>query len=250
MTTNTSSGRIIWHELLTSDVEAAKGFYGELFGWKSRTVEMGPMPYTLLSVGEKDIGGLIKAQSGSPRWLAYSSVADVDAALKQATAGGASIESPAVTVPTVGRFATIHHAHGGEIAPMTPETAAPELDGAPALGTFCWDELVTQDPAQAAAFLSKVFGYASEEKPMGPMGSYTILKRGEKQAAGIMKAMQPKLPAAWLGYVLVTDLDASHARAKKLGATELVPEISVPNLGRFTVLSDRQGAMIGLFQGA
>ena len=132
---------------------------------------------------------------------------------------------------------------------MTPETAAPELEGAPAVGSFCWDELVSQDPAKASTFLTKVFGYASEEKDMGPMGTYTVLKRGEKQAAGIMKAMQPKVPSAWLGYVLVTDLDASHKRAQKLGGTELVPEIAVPNLGRFTVVADKQGAMIGLFQG-
>lgn len=250
MTINNQSGRIIWHELLTSDVEAAKGFYGELFGWKNRTVDMGPMKYTLLSVGDKDIGGLMQAQKGSPRWLSYAAVADVDAAVKTAKAEGATIEFDAMTVPTVGRFATVKHAAGGEIAPMTPETAAPELDGPPAVGSFCWDELVSQDPAKASQFLTKVFGYASEEKDMGPMGKYTLLKRGDKQAAGIMKAMQPKVPSAWLGYVLVTDLDASHKKAQKLGGTEIVPEISVPNLGRFTVVADKQGAMIGLFQGA
>ncbi|MBL8739935.1 MAG: hypothetical protein JNK04_02540, partial [Myxococcales bacterium] len=38
MTINNQSGRIIWHELLTNDVESAKGFYGELFGWKNRSV--------------------------------------------------------------------------------------------------------------------------------------------------------------------------------------------------------------------
>ncbi|MBL8740434.1 MAG: VOC family protein [Myxococcales bacterium] len=133
---------------------------------------------------------------------------------------------------------------------MTPENAAPELDSAPSVSTFCWDELVSQDPAAASRFLTKVFGYATEQKDMGPMGPYTILKRGDKQAGGIMKAMQPKVPSAWLGYVVVTDLDATHKKAQRMGATEIVPEISVPDLGRFTVVADKQGAMIGLFQGA
>jgi uncharacterized protein len=249
MTINNQSGRFIWHELLTTDVESAKGFYGELFGWKSRSVDMGPMKYTLLSAGDKDVGGLMQAQKGAPRWLTYAVVADVDAAVKVAKGEGASLELEAMTVPTVGRFAAVKHAAAGEIAPMAPETTAPELAGPPAVGTFCWDELVSQDPATATKFLSKVFGYTSEEKDMGPMGKYTVLSRGDKQAGGIMKAMQPQAPSAWLGYVLVADVAASHKKAQKLGATEIVPEISVPNVGRFTVVADKQGAMIGLLQG-
>ncbi len=116
MTNNDQSGRIIWHELLTNDVESAKGFYGELFGWKNRTVDMGPMKYTLLSVGDTDIGGLMQAQKGAPRWLAYAAVTDVDAAVKIAKAEGAGVEFDAMTVPGVGRFAILMDPQGAAFA--------------------------------------------------------------------------------------------------------------------------------------
>lgn len=250
MTTNkNTSGRFVWHELITNDVEAAKGFYGELFGWRSRAMDMGPGgAYTLLSAGDRDIAGIATLKSGSPRWLAYVSHPDVDAAIATAKAEKAELVGGVVSVPNVGRYAELRHDSAGTFAVMTMNEE-PKEEERPALGTFCWNELVTQSPASAAAFLGKVFGYKAEEKAMGMPDPYTLLLRGEAQAAGIMKALDGKAKNAWLGYVAVADLDASQAKAKKLGATEIVPEMKVPGLGRFLVDLDRQGAMIALFQG-
>jgi predicted enzyme related to lactoylglutathione lyase len=156
---------------------------------------------------------------------------------------------PAMDIPTVGRFSVVEDAQGARFAPFRPETEAPEVAGPPGLGTFCWNELVTQDPEAASRLYADVFGYGIESKPMGPMGTYTLLKRGEAQAAGIMKAMEPKAGSFWLGYVVVDDVDQSFARAQKLGGKAMVSPADIPDIGRFAVVLDPKGASIALFKG-
>jgi hypothetical protein len=48
---------------------------------------------------------------------------------------------------------------------------------------------------------------------------------------------------------MVDDVDASTPRATELGATVMMPAMSIPDGGRFSVLSDPQGAVFGLFRG-
>lgn len=243
-------GRFVWFELVARDLEAAKGFYGELFGWKSRTIDMGPMGgYTMLTAGTEEVGGMTELRpKGTPGWLSYCTVEDVDAAVAAAVKLGATVEVPAADYPSVGRFATLRDPQGARIAPFKGDKPKPEAAGKPALGTVCWTELITQDPAQARGLYSAVFGWSAEDKDMGPMGSYTLLKRGEQQAAGIMKAMDARAPSMWLNYVVVEDVDASLERAKRLKASPLVPPTDIPGIGRFAVVADPQGAAIALFK--
>ena len=110
MNTNTS-GRFVWHELVTPDPRAALGFYSELFGWSTAEVDMGPAgKYTLLKAGGVDVGGAVAPPPGSnvsPSWLAYWSVLDVDAAAKKATSLGGKVMAPPMDIPNVGRFAVL-----------------------------------------------------------------------------------------------------------------------------------------------
>ncbi len=250
MSKTKTSGKFVWHEIHARDVEVAKGFYGELFGWTSRAVEMGPGTYTMFAAGGVDVGGAVKLDQGAPHWLSYCSTPDVDAATARAKARGATVIAPPTDYPTVGRFSIISHQHGGVIAPFCGEKEQPESKEAPALGTFCWNELVTQDQAAALALHKDVFGWTQEDKDMGPMGTYNILKRGDIQAGGVMKAMDPRAPSMWLGYVLVESVDKSFERAKKLGGKALVPPGDIPQIGRFAVVTDPEGAPIALFTGA
>lgn len=249
-TTKATSGRFYWHELHVGDVEAAKGFYGELFGWKTRAMDMPMGTYTLISANGKDIGGIVKLDGkGAPGWLAYCTAADVDAAAARAKKAGATVHVPPTDIPEVGRFAIVADAQGARIAPFKPAEESPDPDERPGLGTFCWNELVTQDPEAAKLVYGETFGWTTEGKDMGPMGTYHVLKRGERQAGGIMKAMDPRAPSMWLGYVLVEDVDASFEKAKRSKAHGLVPPTDIPEIGRFAVITDPQGAAVALFKG-
>ena len=97
-----ATGHGCWHELMTSDPEAALGFYGKLFGWKPGDVhQMGPgMTYQIFRHGKTDIGGMMKQTSdmpgpGTPFWLPYFGTDGVQAAIaRTAEAGGQVLHGP------------------------------------------------------------------------------------------------------------------------------------------------------------
>ena len=61
-------GRFVWYELMTTDTEAAKAFYGDVVGWKTQDVPMPGMTYTLLSMGDTQIGGLMGLPKEASGW--------------------------------------------------------------------------------------------------------------------------------------------------------------------------------------
>jgi predicted enzyme related to lactoylglutathione lyase len=54
----------------------------------------------------------------------------------------------------------------------------------------------------------------------------------------------------WLTYLGVDDVDASTEKARGLGAAVLVEPADIPNIGRFSVITDPTGAAIGLYKPA
>ena len=252
MTTKTqTTGRFIWHELVTADVQRALGFYGELFGWRSREMDMGPGgKYTLLSVGDRDVGGIAPAAKGPTHahWLGYITTQDVDATAKQAKALGANVVVPPTDIPNVGRFTLLIDPQGAPIAPMRSLDEAAEVEK-PALGTFCWDELLSTDQDASVAFHTKLFGHTTKSMDMGPMGTYQVLVQGDKQRGGIMKAPMGA-PTHWLSYVVVEEVDAAATRAAKLGAKLVLGGTDIPGIGRFAVINDPTGATVALFKGS
>jgi hypothetical protein len=96
-----------------------------------------------------------------------------------------------------------------------------------------------------------VVGWTSQDMPMPGM-TYTLFMLGDAQMAGMMA--QPEdvrkmgAPPAWTGYVAVDDVDASAAKARQDGATLYVEPQDIPNVGRFAVAGDPQGAVFALFK--
>jgi predicted enzyme related to lactoylglutathione lyase len=112
-------------------------------------------------------------------------------------------------------------------------------------GAFSWSELMTTDVSGAVEFYTKLFGWGTQELQMEGM-SYTLVKVGESEVGGIM-AVPPEaegMPPAWGVYVTVSDVDATAKMAEKLGGKIIVPPQDIPDVGRFCVIQDPQGAFI------
>jgi hypothetical protein len=97
-------GDVSWHELMTSDLEGALAFYGELFGWvKTSSMDMGPMgTYQMYGPdAETSYGGMMKATPEMPAtgWLYYTTVADLEASAAAATANGGAVINGPMEVP-------------------------------------------------------------------------------------------------------------------------------------------------------
>lgn len=116
-------GMVSWYELMTTDAEAAKKFYSKLFGWALEDVQGGEMPYTIVNVGGRQMGGMMTLPPGAkgapPHWGVYVTVDDVDATAKLAESLGARILVAPRDIPDVGRFCVIKDPQGAVISAIT-----------------------------------------------------------------------------------------------------------------------------------
>lgn len=242
-------GRFVWRELLTTDVEGAKGFYGELLGWSFKGMDMGGgATYWLASVGDKQVGGMMKKPDEVPmpsHWAGYVSVGDVDAAIASAIAAGGMSPMPAMDMPGVGRMGVILDPAGAVSWAFKSEKGDMPV-GRPGLGEFCWESLAAGDVEQAKAFYGKVYGWKASA--FGPeMTTFGTGEGMENQVADVMAA-PPGVPPHWVSNVVVANLADSRGRVEKLGGTVLMGEIAVPGIGLIAIVQDPQGATIALFE--
>jgi len=250
--TRFAPGTFCWVELATSDQDGAKTFYTSLFGWTFVDNPMGEMGfYTTLKLRGRDVGALYqkpKAQAAiPPHWLSYVAVADVDAAARRVKdLSGATIMDP-FDVMDVGRMTVATDPAGAVFALWQANRHA----GAGVVnepGAFCWQELQTNDTEKAAAFYTGLFGWTAKTEPGGGELAYTEWKADGTSRGGMMK-IGPRMkgvPPHWLVYFAVADCDAAAARARELGAQAYVPPMDIPNVGRFSVLADPQGAVFAI----
>jgi len=116
-----------------------------------------------------------------------------------------------------------------------------------ASGRMVWCDLMTSDTGKAKDFYTKLMGWSVTPFPMGGGEPYEMWTNGEAPLGGVMRNPAPGVPSHWLTYVAVDNVDASHARALKMGASQHVPPTDIPTVGRFSVIQDPQGAAIALF---
>jgi predicted enzyme related to lactoylglutathione lyase len=116
-------------------------------------------------------------------------------------------------------------------------------------GQFSWNELITTDPTAATSFYTKLFGWTTQEFPM-PDFTYTVISAGGVGSGqgGIMPTPPAAkgMPPAWIGYVTVDHIDTTAQQVEKLGGKIVVPPRDIPEVGRFAVIQDPQGATLAI----
>ncbi|HEX8756646.1 MAG TPA: VOC family protein [Steroidobacteraceae bacterium] len=245
-------GRFVWHELMTTDPQAAGAFYSKVLSWK--TQPSGMPDYTLWVSGKAQAAGLMAqpqsaSQSGAPpSWLVYIGTPDVDGTVADAERlGGKVLKAPA-DIPNVGRFAVLADPQGAAFALFTPG-AMPE-DAAPA-SDFSWHELATSDQEGAIAFYSELFGWGrGPAHDMGSMGSYQLIEHGGAQIGGIYKGMDASKPPQWLTYIRVASVDKAAAAAKAAGGRVTQGPMEVPGGSRVAQILDPQGGAFAVHEPA
>jgi uncharacterized protein len=127
----TKDGEVSWHELYTTDYEAAWSFYSQICGWeKLGSFEMGPMgTYLLWGREGKQLGGMMtmppsmKTPDGKPvppNWCYYTTMADLDGALARAKSKGATVINGPMEVPGGQRIVQMIDPQGAVFAIVTP----------------------------------------------------------------------------------------------------------------------------------
>ncbi len=243
-------GRFIWREALTHDLAKTKAFYSGLFGWTLETMKMGPEgEYTIIKQGDKGIGGMMalgKDKTHVPaHWESYVSVADVDACFAIAKKNGGTVTWGPIDVPNTGRMGGVMSFDHAALSMMTPAGPDQPSSGRPPVGTFCWETLTTSDVERSKKFWSEVCGWKASSG--AGMPTFAVGEGMENQVADIQQAQGP-VPPHWLTFVVVANVEPAAARAVELGGKQMMPVVTVPNIGRIGVITDDQGAAIGLFE--
>ncbi|TMQ06979.1 MAG: VOC family protein [Deltaproteobacteria bacterium] len=219
------TGRFVWFEYVSGDARKAQGFFGELFGWSTRSVPMPDGDYTMIAAPDgKTIGGYFAAPEGAAKasWLPYLQVASAaDSAAKVKKLGGTVIKPP-FKVADIATMAVVADPLGAGLA--------------------LWQPTKAEDPGQPAA------GFTVNKMEMPGMGTYNVLESDGQGRAGIMPQPMPEAPHLWLPYVKVASADQTAEKARRLGANVVVPPTQIPNVGRFAIFVDAQGAGTGILQ--
>jgi hypothetical protein len=244
-----ASGHFVSYNLLTSDPEAAAAFYGGLFGWTTSELRIGGVRHaTTFRSGEHSIGGLVRADAHPSHWLPFLGVHDVEAVLLEACRLGGRVMPPREELSEGVRLSTVVDPTGATFCPAPAASSASHLADAAIPGHFCWSELLTTDPAGAAAFYGALLGWTTSEWDLGGQGCYWLFLREDRDVAGMMQLPGDAGRAScWLPYVQVVSAEDTAELAAALGGAIVTPPGDVPGRGRSAVFEDPGGARLAVF---
>ena len=254
-------GSFCWFELATTDQNAAKQFYGSLFGWDVSEFPMGPDEiYTTFRLGGRDVGAVYtmrpeqRQQGVPPNWMVYVATDSADDTAAKAAALGGTIIAPPFDVMDLGRMAVVADPAGAVFSLWQAKTSiGAQVTGEP--GTVNWVEISVPDRARVMKFYEDLFGWqvvnGKEKKPATAADDYPHVLHGDAFIAGFAGPSQrdPNAPPHLLTYFSVADVAASTKTAASLGAQVFLDVMDIGENGKISVLADPQGAMFALHEG-
>lgn len=234
-----SPGKVVWHDLLTTDIEQAKSFYGELFGWTFDDVASG---YTLVKNQGSLIAGIASVDSmkEASHWLPLISVSNVDETVDRAKSVGGSLVIAPFDLKARGRIAVLKDSRGAAFN-IVHSTQGDPLDEKAGLNDWLWDEIWTDDLAAAERFYPAIADYrVAEESVMGV--DYHYFEASGNPRVGLIKKPDAEIGNTWVAYIRVADVAAIARKAEALGGTLLqAPEADLRG-GTVAVIADPGGA--------
>ena len=247
-------GKVIFVELVTPDLAAAKQFYAGLFGWTFRDIQAGRTKYAEASLDGRPVAGLIHrdvpaGERRQPAWLSFIAVRDVDAAKNIALQHGAKVLFEPHSIPNRGREAVFADPQGAIFAVLASSSGDPP-DVLAAPGEWIWSSLITSDPDADAAFYQTLFDYEVFDLPADEGAQHLLLASENylRASANTLPANRPNIHPHWLNYVRVEDAVKMTAKLVALGGRVLVEPRVDRHGGKVAVVADPLGAPFGLLE--
>ncbi len=243
--TSYRAGTPSWIDVMPTDAEAARAFYGALFGWE---FDIGPEEaghYAMATVRGKTVAGIggHPAPDAPVAWTTYFATDDADATAAAITEAGGTVVVAPMDVMDNGRLAVALDP-GGAVVGLWQ---ARKHRGAQVVNepvSLVWSELNSPHLDAAESFYTRVFGYEVSQEGDGEQWDYRTfsLPGTHYPLGGMMPLPAPEVPPHWGVYFAVADTDATVAKGRELGATILREATDSP-YGRSGVIQDPQGAV-------
>src|SRR5258708_23181118 len=211
--TKYSNGVFSWADLTTTDQDAAKEFYGALFGWGADDRPVGDgVVYSMMGLDGKAVAAISpqpeqQREAGvPPTWNSYVTVDSADAALARAKELGATVHADAFDVFDVGRMGVIQDPQGAFVLVWQPKShIGASLVNGP--GALCWNELATSDVDGSAGFYRGLFGWDISPFEQSETPYFVISNAGHGN--GGLRPLMPGEPQPyWLVYFGSDDIAA------------------------------------------
>lgn len=249
--TSYDPGTPCWIDLGTPDIEAAATFYSSLFGWDIPESENAEQTggYRQAMLRGKPVAGMMPLmQEGQPpAWSSYVSVDDADATTAKAREAGGNVMAEPMDVMDLGRMAVFADPTGAVIGIWQPG-AFVGAEIVKESNAVVWNELNTRDPEAAKSFYGDVFGWGFEEREF-ETGTYTSIKVGAETVGGMIDITgraPEEVPAHWLVYFAVDDVDATVAKAGGSGGAAALEPFDIAEVGRIAIVKDPFGAVFAV----
>ena len=249
-------GAPCWVDLMTSDTDKARAFYGEVFGWDSDDGDPEFGGYFSFTKDGAPIAGCMGKQPEQADlpdiWTVYLAVENAAATVDAAAAQGAQVHAPAMDVGDLGTMAILADVGGAGVGLWQPK-AHPGFTELGEPNTPSWFELHTRDYEKSVAFYRDVFKWEPQTQGDTPEFRYTTNGdyAGGTATAGIMDAtafLPDGVPAMWSVYFGVDDADKTLAQIVDLGGSVVLPAEDTP-YGRLAQAADPSGALFKLVAG-
>lgn len=241
-THNYHQGKFVWHDLLTPDIAASRKFYSGLFNW---TYEQQGRYSVILNNGLR-IGGMLEVKP-EPRndaealWLAYISVPDVDKASAYVEDQGGHILKGPLDMTNRGRGALVADPLGAQFLLLHALGGDP-ADNEPAVGSWLWDELWSNQALDSYIFYQGLGRYDS----IFGQSDYRIMESQNKWRAGVRQVDEVDFKVRWVPSIRVADPALLLDKVESLGGKVWVRpgESSKDPDANIAVISDNAGAFL------
>jgi uncharacterized protein len=243
-------GRFAWYELLTTDMAAARDFYGRAVGWTAEDASAA-FPYTVFSADKAEVGGLMelppeaRRMGATPRFVGYVEVDDIDATVERLRRLGGSVFVPP-TDSNIGRVSIVadpQTATFGLVSGLNRSSPPSEPETPGRVG---WHELLAGDGNKAFAFYRELFGWQPAAGQNDMLDSYQLVATEGRIFGGVFTKL-PRAPVPfWLYYVNVPDIAVAVARIREAGGQVVQGPMELPDGSWIARCIDPQGAMFSL----
>jgi uncharacterized protein len=247
-------GKVIWVDLVTPDLAAAKQFYSGLFGWTFRDTYAGKTEYAVALLDGQPVGGLVRramspGEHRRPAWLTFIAVRDVEVVKRTALEHGAKVVVEPRSYPQRGRQAILADPEGAVFAVLASDSGDPP-DALAVPGDWIWSSLLAQDADKDTAFYQAVFGYDVFNLPSDDGLDHLVLSTDDYARAGVnaIPSDSPRRHPHWLNFVRVANAGDAVAKVVALGGRVLVEPHPDRHGGNVAVVADPAGAAFGLME--
>lgn len=246
-------GKVVWVDLVTPDLDAAKRFYSGLFGWTFQDVHTGQKDFVLALLGDRPVGGLVRrspsGENRQPHWLTFIAVRDVAEAERQALSHGGKVLSKTRDYPQRGRQEILEDPQGAVFAVLESKNGDP-ADFVAEPGDWIWSSLITSDANAGGAFYQSLFDYEIFDLTGDDDRQHLLLASDgyARASANQIPADRAKRRPHWLNFVRVTSVKDMAAKAVALGGRVLVEPHPDRSGDMVALVADPSGAPFGLME--